>query len=243
MRVKRLYLFSLIAVLAIASLVFPIVGFTAHAEPVASSSLDAEAMSALSSCIEYAEAHDFSVKLTGTVKARVFGIPYTQTVYGTRVKSGDSYCETVESISAFVKAALKKTVESGKYFAANGKIKRGKAHYSAPVEYSRDEFRALYGKPDPSFLPYVTDDTVLSARKAGEGVFEFELSPDGATALSRNSVKTMLGGKSYPSYSSVSVTLTVRDGKPFRTECREKFRINKFGGTNCSAVYIEEWKH
>ncbi len=242
MRVKRLYLFGFIAVLAIVFAVFPFGAVVAHAEPDASPSLDAEAMSALSSCFEYAETHDFSVKQTGTVKARVFGIPYTQTVVGTRIKSCDSYCETVESVSAFVKAALKKTVEFGRYFAARGKIKRGKAHYSAPVEYSRDEFSALYGKPDPSFLPYVADGTVLAARKVGEGVFEFDLSPDGATALSRNAVRTMLGGKSYPSYSAVSVTLTVRDGKPLRTESREQFRINKFGGTNCTAVYIEDWK-
>ncbi len=75
--------------------------------------------------------------------------------------------------------------------------------------------------------------------RVGENEFRFELDPAIATEYSKNAVKTALGGKSFPFYSHVSFTLFTDGDRPLKTVCNEKKRVNKFGGTNCTAVYTE----
>lgn len=201
---------------------------------------DGEAIRILGCCEAYAASHPFSSETEGCVKARVAGIPYTQRISVSRTVDGENFSETCESASALVKAGVRRSCKDGAYFSAHGKYKSKRFEYPEPKELSRERFTALFGKPNVGIVKYVTDGTLVSATRVDDNTFSYVLDPVRATEFSRNEVKTLLGGKSYPTYESVEFTLTVNGDRAEKVVCKEIFRADKLGGITCSAVYTDK---
>ncbi len=206
---------------------------------VASESLDNDAMRAINNAAAYVESNDFITELHGVIKARVFGIPYSQKVSGGRSVRGDEYTDVAESMSAFVKAAIKKEARGGAYFVTHGDRDGKSFSYGEPTELSRSDFVAAYGLPVTGLCKYRLDGAIVGAECAGENIYKYTLDVDRATEYCRNEIKTALGGKSYPEYESIELTLYTDGERPVRLDITEKFRVDKFGGTRCSAEYSE----
>lgn len=205
----------------------------------AASSIDGEAMQKLTAADAYAQSHAFTTEMHGVIKARVFGIPYSQKATGGRVVSGDGFIDIVESKSAFVKAGMKKSYKDGVYTVARAEYKNKRFVYGAEKTYDSDAFEAAFGKPYTGIVKYEIAGAVTEAKKSGDNTYTFVFEPRRATVYSRNEVRTTLGGKDYPEYESIKLTLTVDGEKPVKATVTEKFRVNKFGGTNCVAEYTE----
>ena len=211
------------------------------AKAMAVSAVDCEAMRVLGCCNAYVAANRCSTKLNGKIKARVMGIPYTQKLRGNRTVDGTKYTEVAESVSALVKAAVKRERQDGVYYVYQGTYKNKAFSYDSPQQLSRSSYVAKYGQPFTGVVKYNLDNTVLQAVKTGENTYKFTLDPNKSTAYSRNEVKTVLGGKQYPQYNSVEFTLVTDGDRPVKVTCVEKFRIDKFGGTDCTAEYVESF--
>ncbi|MCH5350564.1 MAG: hypothetical protein J1F39_01165 [Clostridiales bacterium] len=225
-----------LAVLAVCfSVFFPAVGHSASAEEI-----DPEAVKILENACAYAREHGFTSSMYGEVEARVFGIKYVQRIYGDREVKGESYSERAESVSAFVKTALKRSYSDGKYYVSHGKFARGKAEYPPLAEVKESEYLSRYGAPPLGLLRYEIDGNILSARKTGENEYTFTLDPQKSTVNAGVGVKSALGSDKAPKYSSVKVVLTVDGIKPVKTVCRERLKVDKFGGVECSAMYEEK---
>ena len=230
------------AILLIILAVFVAVAFmprarAANATP--SSAVDQKAVRALNNCAAYAASHDFETRMTGTVKARVFGIPYKISVGGGRVVEGGDLESTAESVSAFVKAGVKRRSADGKLFSSKGTYKRKAFSYSEPQEYSYDEYVSKFGKPEFGLVKYELDGNILTAEQLSDNTFRYTLEPTRAAKFSRNEVKTTLGTDKPPEYELIELTLEVDGDKPTRATVHEKFTVDKFGGTRCDAVYTE----
>ncbi|MCH5154638.1 MAG: hypothetical protein J1F71_05445 [Clostridiales bacterium] len=211
-------------------------------EAAAEVSVDAEAMRILGCCNAYVAANGFSTAMSGSVKASVVGVPYTQKIKGGRQVSADgSFTDTAESKSALVKAAVKREYRDGSYIVSRGEYKKKAFKYGKGEKLSKSNYVSKYGKPFTGIVKYNTDGAVISAQAVGENVYKFVLDPVKSTAYCRNEVKTVLGGKSYPTYKSVEFTLTTDGEKPIKVVSVEKFRIDKFGGTDCTAEYTENF--
>ncbi len=235
---RRIYaIFFVFAALIIGFSFIPVRVGVSYADNV-----DDAAMRVLKRSCEFANSHGFKTSLYGEIEARVFGIKYLQRVYGEREVGGGNYTEHAESVSTFVKAALKKSVSDGRYYVSHGKFKRGKAVYPELSELSRDDYLALYGEPPTGLIKYDIEGNIVSARRTGENEYTYVLDPQKSTVNSGIGVKTALGSKSFPEYGSVEVVLYLDGFKPVRTVCRESMRVDKFGGTACSAVYEEKFE-
>ena len=206
------------------------------------STLDADAMQALGAAGAYVAANDFETAMNGTIKAKVVGIPYTQKVHGKRTVSGEQFCDVAESTSAIVKAAIKRERKDGSYYVSQGNYKNKAFSYPAAKQLSHDKYVSQYGQPFTGIVKYNLNNTVLKAEKVGQNKYVFTLDPAQATLYSRNEVKTTLGGKSYPKYESVTFTLTTDGERPVKVTATEKFTVDKFGGTSCTAQYTEVFK-
>lgn len=204
--------------------------------------LDGEAMSVLNGCIARAAVGEFQTSMSGVVKARVMGIPYTQKITGARHICGDTFTDTAESISTFVKAAIKReyTLESG-FSVLRGEYRRGAFVYGAPQSYTRDEYISTYGMPSTGIVKYDLDNSIVCAVKESESRYKYVLDAERATHYSRNEVSALLGGGQYPVYESVEFTLVADGNKVTEITCRENFRVNKFGGVSCKAEYTEKF--
>ena len=201
--------------------------------------LDAEAMAALTRCVDYAAENGFTAKLTGKVKARVCGIPYSQSMSGERTVHGDDFTQTAESKSALVKAALKRGCSCGKYTAAQGTYKSGGFVYETPAELDRDRYVAAYGLPFTGIVKYDLDGAITDAERIDENTYRFTLDVAKATEHSRCEVKTLLKSGEYPEYSSAEFTLVTDGTRAVKITSNEKFVVQKFGGTSCDAEYTE----
>lgn len=201
--------------------------------------LDANALDALNSCRAYASEHGFSTRISGVVKAKVLGIPYTQNIYGSREVHGDEFCEIAESASAFVKAAVKRECAHGEYAITRGEYNKKSFVYGEPTAMSRNEYVDAYGMPNTGIVKYNLDGAVTSAVCVSENEFRYVLDISAATEYSRNEVRTTLGASSYPDYESVEFTLFTDGERAIKIVAREVFSVQKFGGTRCTAEYTE----
>lgn len=202
--------------------------------------VDAEAMRVLGCCNAYAAANDFTTTMTGKVKASVVGVPYTQKIHGKRTVGIDgTFTDVAESKSAIVKAALKRERRDGKYYVSRGEYKNKSFSYNPEQPLSQNNYIARYGQPFTGIVKYNLDNTIISAKAVGDNVYKFVLDPAQSTLYSRNEIKTTLGGKSYPQFTRVEFTLTTDGDRPVKVTTTEKFRVEKFGGTNCTAEYTE----
>ena len=211
---------------------------TASATP-SSNVVDHDAVRVLNNCAAYAASHDFETSMTGTVKAKVFGIPYKITVDGHRTVEDGNLESVAESVSAFVKAGVMRRVEGGKLYSANGTYKNRCFTYSEPREYSFDDYVASFGKPDLGLVKYELNGNVVSAEKVSPTSYRFTLDPNRAARYSRNEVKTTLGTDKLPDYELIEISLEVDGNKPTRVTVHETFSVDKFGGTRCDASYTE----
>ncbi len=202
-----------------------------------------EALSALDCCNAYTAKNDFTTTMTGTVRAKVIGIPYSQRIHGGRTVCCDgTFTDVAESTSALVKAALKRERRDGKYCVSRGDYKNKAFRYDTERALPEKNYIEQYGKPFTGIVKYDLDGAVISATTVADNVYKFVLDPDIATRYSRNEVKTTLGSKSYPKYTSVEFTLTTDGERPVKVTATEKFRVDKFGGTDCTAVFTETFK-
>ncbi|MDE6401127.1 MAG: hypothetical protein K2L54_00775 [Clostridiales bacterium] len=221
----------------------PAVRNSQKAAPVSAGGMDGEALRVLESCRAYAAVNDFQTEMNGKIKAKVFGVPYTQNIHGTRSVRGEDFTDVTESVSALVKAGIKREGINGKYSAVRGDYKNKSFVYGVPTQCERDEYIAAYGMPATGLVKYKLDDSIIVAEQVGENVFRYVLDVRRATQYSRNEVKTTLGGKSYPEYESVEFTLTIDGDRAVKITSTEKFRIDKFGGTHCVAQYTEVFNY
>ena len=238
-------LFLLAAIAVLAALSFLPSLRSAPAATVRSASLDESALAALSECRAYLDGHDFDTTLQGSIRAKVFGIPYVLKVVGGRSVRGGNVVEYGESASAFAKAAVKTEFRDGAYYVAHGdyKSKSKSFEYGAPTELSQADYTAAYGKPVTGLVKYELDDSVISAARVDDNTFAFALDPTRAAEFSRHAVKTALDSKAYPEYTSVEFTLVTDGARPLRVTCREQFRADKFGGTHCVVEYVETFEY
>lgn len=200
---------------------------------------DGDGTIALNNAIAYCEGHDFDTTMSGKVTARVFGIPYTQKATGARSVRGGDVVDRVESSSALVKAAIKKTYSDGKYYCAKGEHKKGGVVYGDDKELSQAEYTQSYGRPAIGLTKYELTNAVLSSNKKSDNVFEYVLDPSRATIYTRNEVKAALESKSYPEYESITLTLTTDGDRPVSVTISEIFRVDKFGGAKVVTEYTE----
>lgn len=240
-----LLLSLLILALAVAAFIPTIVSRNARTEATSSmSDMDAEAMRVLGCCNAYAAANDFSTTMNGSVKANVIGVKYTQKIHGSRTVDvkNQAFAEVAESKSALVKAALKREGRDGVFYVSRGSYKRKSFTYDNEQKLTKSNYIAQYGQPFTGVVKYNLDGTVITAEQLSDNTFRYVLDPARSTLYSRNEVKTTLGGKSYPEYSHVEFTLTVDGDRPIKVTTVEKFKIDKFGGTSCTAEYNEIFK-
>lgn len=229
------------AIVGLAVLSFLPVFRSSPAASVSPRSLDDEALSALSVCRAYLDGHAFSTKLDGSIRAKVFGIPYTQKLCGGREVSGSNVCERGESASALVKAAVMTELRDGAYYVSRGAY-RGKSFvYDDMREISRSEYYAAFGKPVSGLVKYELDGSVIGAKTTGENTYTYYLDPSRATVYSRCSVKTALDSKSFPEYDAVEFTLYTDGSRPVRVSVRESFNVDKYGGAHCVCTYSESF--
>lgn len=203
------------------------------------SEVDAEAMRMLGCCNAYVAEHSFKTTMNGAVKAKVLGVPYTQKIHGGRTVDGEKFTDIAESTSALVKAAVKRERHDGAYYVSRGSYKNKSFDYGDARQLTKSEYISQYGQPFTGVVKYNLDNTVISAKKIKDNVYKFVLDSSHSTAYTRNEIKTTLGCKSYPEYSRVEVTLTTDGERPVKVITVEKFRIDKFGGTECTAQYTE----
>lgn len=238
-------LLLLLAIAALAALSFlPSFG-AAPVATVRSATLDESALAALSGCRAYLDGHDFDTSLSGSIRAKVFGIPYVQKVVGGRSVRGGDVVEYGESASAFAKAAVKTEYRDGAYYVAHGEYKsKSKSFvYGESVELTPADYAAAYGKPVTGLVKYELDDAVISAERVDENTYTYVLDPTRAAEFSCRAVKTALDCKSCPEYSRVEFTLITDGTRPLRVTCREHFRADKFGGTHCDVEYVETFEY
>lgn len=235
-------LLAIVALLAGLSFL-PSVRGTADAVSARSSAIDPEAIRVLNCCKAYAAVNDFSTKLDGSIKAKVYGIPYTQAVSGTRTVEGEEFCFVTESASAFVKAGMKKQCENGEYSVTNADYKSRAFVYGAPKKFNRDKYVATYGKPSTGLVKYELEGSIISAERVDGDTFRFVLDARRATRYSRNEVRTILGGKSFPEYEAVEFTLTVDGERAVKITSIEQFTVDRMGGTHCTAQYTEVFEY
>lgn len=204
-------------------------------------SIDESAMVALNNAQSYVAANDFSTELDGYIKAKVFGIKYTQSVSGGREVNGDGFTDTAESKSALVKAGIKRAANGDDYTVSTADYKKKRFVYAAPRHMTREQYVATFGKPATGLVKYELGSAIISATDNGDGSYTFELDPQRATEFCAAEVKHTLGGKA-PKYYTVGFTLYTEGGKPVRVTANEQFEIDKFGGTFCTAQYTEVFK-
>lgn len=241
-RGSRLATVLLLALLACMSVLAFLPTMRGRTRTVAARSADADAVAALNACRAYAAAHDFTTETVGVIKARAFGIPYSQKVTGGRKKCGAHCVEIAESRSALAKAALKKETDADSFLVTLGKYDGKKAVYGEPTELTREGYVAAYGMPNDGLFKYELDGAIISSEHVGDGVYKYTLDPTRAARFSRNEIKTTVGGKTYPDYGSIEITLYTDGERPLKTTVCEKFRVEKFGGTSCTAEYTETFR-
>lgn len=236
-----LLLATLIVLLAISAFLPTIFGGSRTEATSANSEFDKDAMRVLGCCNAYAAANDFTTTMNGSVKASVIGVKYTQKIHGARTVDikNQTFTDVAESVSALVKAAVKREKRDGAFYVSRGNYKNKSFTYEGEEQLTKSSYIAKYGQPFTGVVKYNLDGTVITAEKTGENTYRYVLDPTRSTVYSRNEVKTTLGAKSYPKYSYVEFTLATDGDRPIKVTCSEKFKIDKFGGTNCTAEYNE----
>lgn len=240
-----LLLATLIVALAVGAFLPTILSNRMRTEATSSvSDIDAEAMRVLGCCNAYVAANDFSTTMSGSVKASVIGVKYTQKINGSRTVDvkRQTFTEVAESVSALVKASLKRERRDGAYYVSRGNYKNKSFTYGDEQQLTKSNYVAQYGQPFTGIVKYNLDGTIITAEQINRNTFRYVLDPARSTMYSRNEVKTTLGGKSYPEYSHVEFTVTTDGDRPVKVTCSEKFKIDKFGGTTCTAEYNETFK-
>ncbi len=207
----------------------------------AATEYDSDGIAKLNACTAYAAAHAFSTAMTGKITARVLGIKYTQKVSGGRTVDGDRFTDVAQSVSSLVKVALKREYDGDEYKIYHGEYrdKNKTFAFGDGKTVDKQQYVGLYGKPNIGVVKYAVDSSVMSVKKVGDNAYRFTLDPVRAAAYCKNEVKTTLGGKSYPRYSSIEFTLYFDGDKPIKVTSVEKFRVDKLGGANCTAEYTE----
>lgn len=203
---------------------------------------DEEALRVLGCCRVKTCTERFETTLSGTVKARVFGIPYTQNITGMRAVDCDDFTEKSESASAVAKAAVCREKNADGFFVSRGTYKKNKFVYSGKEKIDRETYVDRYGSPNTDLVKYDLDGAIISATALGNNRYRYVLDPHRATELSRNEVRSLLGGKSYPDYKSVEFILHCDGEYPTAVTVKEKFRVDKFGGVDCTLEYTEKFK-
>lgn len=235
----------LIMALAVAAFIPTLFSSNARTEATSSlSDINAEAMNVLEYCSDYVAKNNFSTGMNGAIKASVIGVPYTQKIHGSRTVNiqNNTYTEVAESVSALVKAALRRERRDGAFYVSHGNYKNKKFRYGDEHQLTQTDYVAQYGQPFTGIVKYDLDGTIIATEKIDENTYCYTLDPTRATQYSRNEVMTMLGGKSYPEYKSVTFTIITDGYRPIKVKCTEKFKIDKFGGTSCTAEYNETFR-
>ena len=152
---------------------------------------------------------------TGTAKAKVGFIDYTQQVHNERVVTADSV------FTEAVSTSLLKNMGEQKYFKDGAILVRYAASVNAEhtqwsddiIAISQEDYEAAYGQDPRNLTNYVvSQDTVQNAvmEETGDGTYAitFDLEPEGASVYYKRQVRTYGGASKNPIFHSVHMAVS-----------------------------------
>lgn len=194
----------------------------------------------------FSEEENYVSETTGSVKAKVFGLNYTQTVYNKRYKLGEKLLVAATSKSSLVNVAEERYYSAGEALirrqTSASKINGDDTEWKgSPERLSYAEYVEKYGLYPTEPTDHIVDeDTVLSAEcSAFEGGYRLEVSLDAdkSTEYYKRQVKTMASAGDYPKFKSVSLVYYFGgDFRIARADISEVYEIKKFGNITCRAA-------
>ena len=186
---------------------------------------------------------------TGTAKAKVGFIDYTQQVHNERVVTDDSV------FTEAVSTSLLKNMGEQKYFKNGAILVRYAASVNAEhtewsddiIAISQEDYEAAYGQDPRNLTNYVvSEDTVLNAvmeqNDDGTYAITFDLEPEGASAYYKRQVRTYGGASKNPIFHSVHMVWTIdSEWRILQMDTVENYDIIMpgIGSPNCTGTLTE----
>ena len=186
---------------------------------------------------------------TGTAKAKVGFIDYTQQVHNERVVTADSV------FTEAVSTSLLKNMGEQKYFKDGAILVRYAASVNAEhtqwsddiIAISQEDYEAAYGQDPRNLTNYVvSQDTVQNAvmEETGDGTYAitFDLEPEGASVYYKRQVRTYGGASKNPIFHSVHMVWTIdSEWRILQMDTVENYDIVMpgIGSPNCTGTLTE----
>lgn len=186
---------------------------------------------------------------TGTAKAKVGFIDYTQQVHNERVVTADSV------FTEAVSTSLLKNMGEQKYFKDGAILVRYAASVNADhtqwsdeiIAISQEDYETAYGQDPRNLTNYVvSEDTVQNAvmeqNDDGTYTITFDLEPEGASAYYKRQVRTYGGATKNPIFHSVHMVWTIdSEWRILQMDTVENYDIVMpgIGSPNCIGTLTE----
>lgn len=186
---------------------------------------------------------------TGTAKAKVGFIDYTQQVHNERVVTADSV------FTEAVSTSLLKNMGEQKYFKDGAILVRYASSVNADhtqwsddiIAISQEDYTAAYGQDPRNLTNYVvSEETVQNAsmEDRGDGTYAitFDLEPEGASTYYKRQVRTYGGATKNPIFHSVHMVWTIdSEWQILKMDTVENYDIVMpgIGSPNCTGTLTE----
>lgn len=186
---------------------------------------------------------------TGTAKAKVGFIDYTQQVHNERVVTADSV------FTEAVSTSLLKNMGEQKYFKDGAILVRYASSVNAEhtqwsddiIAISQEDYESAYGQDPRNLTNYVvSQDTVQNAvmEETGDGTYAitFDLEPEGASVYYKRQVRTYGGASRNPIFHSVHMVWTIdSEWRILQMDTVENYDIVMpgIGSPNCTGTLTE----
>lgn len=200
-------------------------------------------------CIGVMNQSTYRSVTTGTAKAKVGFIDYTQQVHNERVVTEDSV------FTEAVSTSLLKNMGEQKYFKDGAILVRYAASVNANhtqwaddiIAISQEDYAEAYGQDPRNLTNYVvSEDTVQNAameqKDDGTYAITFDLEPEGASAYYKRQVRTYGGASKNPIFHSVHMVWTIdSEWRILQMDTIENYDIVMpgIGSPNCTGTLTE----
>lgn len=200
-------------------------------------------------CMNVMQQTTYRSVTTGTAKAKVGFIDYTQQVHNERVVTADSV------FTEAVSTSLLKNMGEQKYFKDGAILVRYAASVNAEhtewsdeiIAISQEDYAAAYGQDPRNLTNYVvSEDTVQNATMEqnddGTYAIAFDLEPEGASAYYKRQVRTYGGATKNPIFHSVHMVWTLdSEWRILQMDTVENYDIVMpgIGSPNCTGTLTE----
>lgn len=158
----------------------------------------------------------YSTTMTGTAKANVIGINYTQSTINTKVVNDDEAFLEAISLSKLMKVAEQRYVTPNSYLIRKGKnVSEDGASYDQSISsLGKENYLNKYGNLPYSMSQYIlNDEAILSGTlvSSTEDTFTYyyEFEPEFSTIKYARTVMTMGGASSLPTFSKATMTVVM----------------------------------